>query len=115
MGTRWDVWLAQSVEHLTLDLGFVSSSPTLSVQIGFKKSKGKKKEWEQDKKGVEGVGHIVSVLAVKEVMFFAYAQSSQPITLILFRDIEKLTKKEKKTWLWTSNVKANHVLALLTL
>lgn len=25
----WDPWLAQSVEHLTLDLNFVSSSPTL--------------------------------------------------------------------------------------
>ena len=26
-------WLAQSVKHATLDLGVVSSSPTLGVQI----------------------------------------------------------------------------------
>ena len=33
----WGVWLAQSVEHVTLDLGVVSSSPTLDVEITYKK------------------------------------------------------------------------------
>lgn len=32
-------WLAQSVEDTTLDLGVVSSSPTLGVEIYFKKKK----------------------------------------------------------------------------
>ena len=33
-------WLAQSVEHATLDLGVVSLSPTLGVELTFlKKSK----------------------------------------------------------------------------
>ena len=30
-------WLAQSVEHATLDLGIVSLSPTLGVEITLKK------------------------------------------------------------------------------
>jgi len=29
----WGAWLAQSVEHTTLDLGVVSSSPTLGVEV----------------------------------------------------------------------------------
>ena len=29
----WDAWLAQSVEGVTLDLGAISSSPTLGVEI----------------------------------------------------------------------------------
>ena len=28
----WDAWLAQSVEHVTLDLGVVSSSPMLAEE-----------------------------------------------------------------------------------
>ena len=38
MGAR----LAQSVEHATLDLGVVSSSPVLGVEITKKKKKKKK-------------------------------------------------------------------------
>ena len=34
-GDYWGVWLARSVEHLTLDLGVVNSSPTLRVEITF--------------------------------------------------------------------------------
>jgi len=30
---KWGAWLAQWVEHVTLDLGVVSSSPTLGVEI----------------------------------------------------------------------------------
>ena len=33
----WGAWLAQSVEHATLDLEVVSSSSTLGVEITFKK------------------------------------------------------------------------------
>ena len=29
----WSTWLSQSVEHVTLALGVVSSSPTLSVEV----------------------------------------------------------------------------------
>ena len=34
---RSSSWLAQSVEHVTLDLEVVSSSPTLGIEITFKK------------------------------------------------------------------------------
>ena len=34
--------LAQSVEHVTLDLGVVGSSPTLGIEITEKKKKGNK-------------------------------------------------------------------------
>ena len=30
---KWDTWLAQSVEHATLDLGAVSLSLTLGIEI----------------------------------------------------------------------------------
>ena len=43
----------------------------------------------------------------KETLFSAYAQFSNSISLLLFTDIERLTKKKKKTWLWVSNVKPN--------
>ena len=33
----WGASLAQSVEHVTLDLGVKSSSPTLSVELTVKK------------------------------------------------------------------------------
>lgn len=33
----WDSWLARLVEHPTVDLKVVSSSPTLSVEITLKK------------------------------------------------------------------------------
>ena len=33
----WNVWLAQLVEHMTLDLRVVNSSPTLDFEIIFKK------------------------------------------------------------------------------
>ena len=39
-------WLAQSVEHVTLDLGVMSSSPTLGIEITFLK-----KRKERDLKG----------------------------------------------------------------
>ena len=42
--TRTSAWLAQSVEHVTLDL-FVSSGPTLGVEF----TKKKKKKWGEDK------------------------------------------------------------------
>jgi len=32
-----DAWLAQSVEHATLDLGVMSSSPTLGTELTLKK------------------------------------------------------------------------------
>ena len=32
----WGTWLAQSVEHVTLDLRVVSSCPTLGVKITYK-------------------------------------------------------------------------------
>ena len=32
-GKGWGTWLAQSIEHVTLDLGVVSSSPTLGIEI----------------------------------------------------------------------------------
>lgn len=35
MGHHWSVWLAQSVEHVTLDLQVVSSSPTLSMEFTY--------------------------------------------------------------------------------
>jgi len=35
-------WQAQSVEHLTLDLGVVSLSPRVGVEITLKKKKKKK-------------------------------------------------------------------------
>ena len=31
----WGTWLAQSVEHATLDLGILSLSPMLGVEITF--------------------------------------------------------------------------------
>ena len=39
MGRCRGTWLVQSVEHMTLDLSIVSSSPMLAVQITFLKSK----------------------------------------------------------------------------
>ena len=36
-------WLAQLMEHITLDLRVRSSSPTLSVEITLKKEKKRKK------------------------------------------------------------------------
>ena len=36
---KWGAWLAQSVKHMTLDLGVVSSSPTLGVDDLQKKKK----------------------------------------------------------------------------
>ena len=41
----WDTWLAQLEEHATLDLGVVSSSPTLSVEITKKISVKKNSVW----------------------------------------------------------------------
>ena len=32
-GASWGAWWAQSVEHVTLDFGVVSSSPTLDAEI----------------------------------------------------------------------------------
>ena len=32
-GINWGIWLAQSVEHATLDLRVVSLSPTLGMEI----------------------------------------------------------------------------------
>ena len=43
-------WLAQSVEHVTLDLGILSSSPTFDVEITFKKTKGKNMKGKEGKK-----------------------------------------------------------------
>ena len=36
-GNREDTWLAQSVEHMTLDLETVGSSPMLGVEFTQKK------------------------------------------------------------------------------
>ena len=33
----WDAWLAQSVEHVTLDLRVLSSSLMLGIEMTFKK------------------------------------------------------------------------------
>ena len=33
----WAAWLAQLVEHVTLDLGVVSSSPMLGVEVTLQK------------------------------------------------------------------------------
>ena len=38
-GTAWDAWLAQLVEHVTLDLGVVRSSPTMGIELILKKEK----------------------------------------------------------------------------
>jgi len=35
----WDAWLAQSVEHMTLDLGVVNSSPVLGGEPTLRKGK----------------------------------------------------------------------------
>lgn len=35
-------WLSQSVEHVTLELGVVNSSPTLGIELTFKKKKSLK-------------------------------------------------------------------------
>jgi len=35
----WGTWLVQSVEHVTLDLGFVSSGPVLGIELTLKKKK----------------------------------------------------------------------------
>ena len=37
----WDTWLALSIEHVTLDLGVVSSSPTLGIEKKMPVSKKK--------------------------------------------------------------------------
>ena len=39
MGRCQDAWLAQSEEHVTLDLGVMSLSPTLGIELTFKKKK----------------------------------------------------------------------------
>ena len=36
MFSNWGAWLAHLVEHVTLDLGFLSLSPTLGVDITLK-------------------------------------------------------------------------------
>ena len=33
----WGIWLTQSMDHVTLDQGVVSSSPTLDMEMTFKK------------------------------------------------------------------------------
>ena len=35
----WGTWLAQLVEHMTFDLGVVSSSPVLGIEITLKNEK----------------------------------------------------------------------------
>ena len=40
----WDAWLAQSVEHATLDLRVVSLGPTCGVEFTYNKKLKKKKE-----------------------------------------------------------------------
>ena len=42
-------WLAHLVEHATLDLEIVSSSPTLGTEIALKKKKSKRKEMVRQK------------------------------------------------------------------
>lgn len=34
--SHWNAWLAQPIEHATLDLGVMSSSPTLGVEMTLK-------------------------------------------------------------------------------
>lgn len=48
-------WLAQSVEHMTLHLWVMSSSPTMGVELTFKKGGGGEKEKvrREGKKGKE--------------------------------------------------------------
>ena len=41
-GNEKGPWLAQALEHATLDLGVVSSSPTLSKRLLIKKTKQNK-------------------------------------------------------------------------
>lgn len=47
-----ETWLVHSVEHATFDLGVMSSSPTLSQELTFKKKEFKKK-LEKKKKPVK--------------------------------------------------------------
>ena len=51
-----DTWLARLVEHVALDFGVVSSSPTLSVQITLEERKQKRKEKKRTlERGSKGV------------------------------------------------------------
>ena len=40
--SRWGTWLAQPVEHGTLDLGVVTSSPPVGAELTLKKFQKKK-------------------------------------------------------------------------
>jgi len=46
---HWGFWLAQSVKHAALDLGVVSSSPTLDVRFTLKKIMFFLSGWEKNK------------------------------------------------------------------
>lgn len=47
------IWLTQLVEHVTLNLRVVSSSPKLGVEISYKRKRQRKREWERGRKEIK--------------------------------------------------------------
>jgi len=87
-GNIWGAWLAQSVEHMTLDLGVVSSSPTLGLDIIFLKKKYKGYQ------AHEGILNIINHERNENKNTKKYHFTSPRIAMIINKETNKQTNRQ---------------------